>query len=101
LTIRLDGTTLTVGTLGTSTITASTPQNLFLLQNYTSGSKIMTINDTIGSIGSVITVQNKGTGGPTCCKSQRSGRPKCRIVQNSSASFLELSAANTYAAAQP
>ena len=87
------------GTLGTSTITATSARNLILLQNETGG-KDFTVNDSIGGSGSVITIQNKGTGNanPGVILAGVVG-PNAAVVQNSATSSLELSAANTYTGA--
>jgi len=89
-----------IGTLGTSTITALTPQNIILLQNYTGG-KVITVNDSIGGAGSsLITLQNKGAGNasPGVNLTGVVG-PNAAVIQNSGTSGLELSAVNTYTGA--
>lgn len=84
------------GTLGSSTITATSARNLFLLQTYTGG-KSITINHSIGGSGSVITVQNKGAGNanPGVILAGVVG-PNAAVIQNSPTCSLQLSAANTY-----
>ena len=89
--------TLTIGTLGTSTITATTPQNLFIFQNQATSTKSINVNSTIGSSGSVITVQNAGTGGGASTMNLNGVvGPNAAVVQNSTSSVLSLNVANTY-----
>ena len=90
-----------IGTLGASTITAATPQNLFLMQNYATGApKDFTINSSIGGGGSMITIQNRGVGiaNPGVNLHGVIG-PNASVVQNTTTNILELSAANTYTGA--
>jgi len=90
--------TLTIGVLNTSTITASTAQNLFLFQS--DGTHTIAVNSSIGSSGSLITIQNKGAGtaNPGANLIGVVG-PNAAVIQNSTASPLELSGANTYTGA--
>jgi len=87
------------GTLGTSTITATSARHLILLQSETGG-KDFTVNDSIGGSGSVITVENQGTGNanPGVILAGVVG-PNAAVVQSSATSPLELTAANTYTGA--
>ena len=90
-----------IGTLGASTITAATPQNLFLMQNYATGApKDFTINSSIGGGGSMITIQNRGVGiaNPGVNLHGVIG-PNASVVQNTTTNILELSAANAYTGA--
>jgi autotransporter-associated beta strand protein len=88
---------LTIGTLGVSTITATSPQNLFIKQNKANTTQPININSSIGGSGSVITVQNVGT----CTNAARMNLngvvgPNANVVQNSTNTILSLNAANTY-----
>ena len=89
---------LAIGVLGTSTITAVTAQNLFIRQNQATSTKAININSSIGSSGSVITVQNVGTGGgATTMNLNGAVGPNAGVVQNSTNSALSLNnSANNY-----
>ncbi len=92
--------TLTIGTLGTSTITATTARNLKIFQNQATSTKSININSSIGSSGSVITVQNVGTGGGVSTMNLNGVvGPNAAVIQNSAHSSLSLNAANTYTGA--
>jgi len=92
--------TLTIGTLGTSTITAATARNLKIYQNQATSTKSININSSIGSSGSVITVQNVGTGGGVSTMNLNGVvGPNAAVIQNSTNSSLSLNAANTYTGA--
>jgi autotransporter-associated beta strand protein len=92
--------TLAVGTLGTTTITATTPQNLFIRQNVAGASgKSININSSIGGSGSsVITVQNVGTSASVAAMNLNGVvGPNASIVQNAATTVLSLNnAANSY-----
>jgi len=91
--------TLTIGPTpaGTGSIIANSPQNLNVFSD-NGGSAGVTINDTVGSSGSVITVINQGTGARALTLAGVVG-PNAAVTQNSSTSGLNLNAANSYTGA--
>ncbi len=85
--------TLSIGTLGTTTITATTPQSLFIRQNIASASgKPININSSIGGIGSsVITIQNVGTSASVAAMNLNGAvGPNASVVQNAATTVLSL-----------
>ena len=90
---------LAIGVLGTSTITATSPRNLFIRQNQATSIRSININSSIGGSGSsVITIQNVGTGGGvTAMNLNGVVEPNAGVVQNNANSTLSLNnAANNF-----
>src|ERR1017187_2855370 len=94
----------TIGTLNTTTITATSARNLFIRQNAGSvatAAKSININCSIGGSGSsVITVQNVGASinvGANAMNLNGVVGPNASVVQNSAITILSLNnAANNY-----